>query len=138
MIVKHSNPCGAAIAATPQAAYELAYATDPTSAFGGIIAFNRPLDAAYGAGHSSPGKSSTWWLRRASCPLPRGRPGGEKERACAGSCVPYAPTAPVGWDLKSTAGGLLVQERDPGIPEATCEVTDRDPARTVDQRTATT
>ncbi len=44
VIVKHANPCGVAIAADPLAAYELAYATDPTSAFGGIIAFNRPLD----------------------------------------------------------------------------------------------
>jgi phosphoribosylaminoimidazolecarboxamide formyltransferase/IMP cyclohydrolase len=46
VIVKHANPCGVAVAATLQAAYELAYRTDPTSAFGGIIAFNQPLDAA--------------------------------------------------------------------------------------------
>jgi len=46
VIVKHANPCGAAVAATPLAAYEHAYATDPTSAFGGILAFNCPLDAA--------------------------------------------------------------------------------------------
>ncbi|SEO98753.1 phosphoribosylaminoimidazolecarboxamide formyltransferase / IMP cyclohydrolase [Luteibacter sp. UNC138MFCol5.1] len=45
VIVKHANPCGVAVAADPLTAYELAYATDPTSAFGGIIAFNRPLDA---------------------------------------------------------------------------------------------
>ena len=46
VIVKHANPCGVAVAGSIGAAYELAYATDPTSAFGGIIAFNRPLDAA--------------------------------------------------------------------------------------------
>ncbi|HZH43776.1 MAG TPA: bifunctional phosphoribosylaminoimidazolecarboxamide formyltransferase/IMP cyclohydrolase [Lysobacter sp.] len=46
VIVKHANPCGVAEAADCGAAYELAYATDPTSAFGGIIAFNRTLDAA--------------------------------------------------------------------------------------------
>jgi phosphoribosylaminoimidazolecarboxamide formyltransferase / IMP cyclohydrolase len=45
VIVKHANPCGAAIAATPLEAYTLALATDPTSAFGGIIAFNREIDA---------------------------------------------------------------------------------------------
>jgi phosphoribosylaminoimidazolecarboxamide formyltransferase / IMP cyclohydrolase len=45
VIVKHANPCGVAVADSIGAAYELAYATDPTSAFGGIIAFNRPLDA---------------------------------------------------------------------------------------------
>ena len=46
VIVKHANPCGVAIGVACGDAYELAYATDPTSAFGGIIAFNRTLDAA--------------------------------------------------------------------------------------------
>ena len=46
VIVKHANPCGVAIAATALDAYRLAFATDPTSAFGGIIAFNCELDAA--------------------------------------------------------------------------------------------
>ena len=45
VIVKHANPCGVAIGATALAAYDKAFATDPTSAFGGIIAFNTPLDA---------------------------------------------------------------------------------------------
>jgi phosphoribosylaminoimidazolecarboxamide formyltransferase/IMP cyclohydrolase len=44
VIVKHANPCGVAIAEDIQTAYERAFTTDPTSAFGGIIAFNRPLD----------------------------------------------------------------------------------------------
>jgi len=44
VIVKHANPCGVAVAETIFEAYNLAYATDPTSAFGGIIAFNRELD----------------------------------------------------------------------------------------------
>ena len=46
VIVKHANPCGVAQGVACGDAYELAYATDPTSAFGGIIAFNRKLDAA--------------------------------------------------------------------------------------------
>ncbi len=46
VIVKHANPCGVAVAATPLEAYRAALATDPLSAFGGIIAFNRPVDAA--------------------------------------------------------------------------------------------
>ncbi|MBK9131781.1 MAG: bifunctional phosphoribosylaminoimidazolecarboxamide formyltransferase/IMP cyclohydrolase [Gammaproteobacteria bacterium] len=46
VIVKHANPCGVAVGTAPGDAYELAYATDPTSAFGGIIAFNTKLDAA--------------------------------------------------------------------------------------------
>ena len=45
VIVKHANPCGVAVAETPREAYEHAYRTDPTSAFGGVIAFNRLLDA---------------------------------------------------------------------------------------------
>lgn len=45
VIVKHANPCGVALGATTHAAYQRAFATDPTSAFGGIIAFNRELDA---------------------------------------------------------------------------------------------
>ncbi len=46
VIVKHANPCGAAVADSVLAAYRNAFATDPTSAFGGIIALNRALDAA--------------------------------------------------------------------------------------------
>lgn len=48
-IIKHANPCGVAVAGSSGEAYDLAFATDPTSAFGGIIAFNRPLDAATAA-----------------------------------------------------------------------------------------
>ncbi|GIX23349.1 MAG: bifunctional phosphoribosylaminoimidazolecarboxamide formyltransferase/IMP cyclohydrolase [Caldimonas manganoxidans] len=46
VIVKHANPCGVALGADPAQAYAKAFKTDPTSAFGGIIAFNRPVDAA--------------------------------------------------------------------------------------------
>jgi len=46
VIVKHANPCGVAVGANPFEAYSKAFQTDPTSAFGGIIAFNRPVDKA--------------------------------------------------------------------------------------------
>ena len=46
VIVKHANPCGVAVGAHPLEAYSKAFKTDPTSAFGGIIAFNRPVDKA--------------------------------------------------------------------------------------------
>ncbi|MBW3608342.1 MAG: bifunctional phosphoribosylaminoimidazolecarboxamide formyltransferase/IMP cyclohydrolase [Actinobacteria bacterium] len=46
VILKHNNPCGAAVGASALEAYERAFATDPLSAFGGVIAFNRPVDAA--------------------------------------------------------------------------------------------
>ncbi|BDD92618.1 bifunctional phosphoribosylaminoimidazolecarboxamide formyltransferase/IMP cyclohydrolase [Pandoraea sp. XJJ-1] len=46
VIIKHANPCGVAVAASPVDAYAKAFQTDPTSAFGGIIAFNREVDEA--------------------------------------------------------------------------------------------
>ncbi|MDP1899132.1 MAG: bifunctional phosphoribosylaminoimidazolecarboxamide formyltransferase/IMP cyclohydrolase [Rubrivivax sp.] len=46
VIVKHANPCGVAVGASLVEAYGKAFKTDPTSAFGGILAFNRPLDEA--------------------------------------------------------------------------------------------
>jgi phosphoribosylaminoimidazolecarboxamide formyltransferase / IMP cyclohydrolase len=46
VIVKHANPCGVAVGDGPLQAYQKAFQTDPTSAFGGIIALNRPLDGA--------------------------------------------------------------------------------------------
>jgi len=49
VIVKHANPCGAALGASAREAYEQAFRTDPTSAFGGIIALNRALDAELAA-----------------------------------------------------------------------------------------
>jgi phosphoribosylaminoimidazolecarboxamide formyltransferase/IMP cyclohydrolase len=45
-IVKHNNPCGCALGRTAQVAYERAFASDPVSAYGGVIALNRPIDAA--------------------------------------------------------------------------------------------
>ena len=45
VIVKHANPCGVALGSTPLEAYERAFAADSVSAFGGVIAFNQPLDA---------------------------------------------------------------------------------------------
>jgi phosphoribosylaminoimidazolecarboxamide formyltransferase/IMP cyclohydrolase len=44
VIIKHANPCGVAVSDNPLMAYNAAFSTDPTSAFGGIIAFNRELD----------------------------------------------------------------------------------------------
>ena len=43
VIVKHGNPCGCALAASPEESYRKALAADPQSAFGGVVAFNRPL-----------------------------------------------------------------------------------------------
>ena len=48
-IVKHNNPCGCAVGDTAQKAYERAFACDPLSAYGGVIAINRPVDAVLAA-----------------------------------------------------------------------------------------
>jgi phosphoribosylaminoimidazolecarboxamide formyltransferase/IMP cyclohydrolase len=53
VIVKHANPCGVALGDSPLQAYQQAFKTDPTSAFGGIIAFNRPVDEATAVAVSS-------------------------------------------------------------------------------------
>ncbi len=60
VIVKHANPCGVAVAETIYAAYERAFATDPTSAFGGIIAFNRELDGKDRRVHRRQASSWKW------------------------------------------------------------------------------
>jgi phosphoribosylaminoimidazolecarboxamide formyltransferase/IMP cyclohydrolase len=49
VVVKHANPCGVALAGTPDEAYEAALACDPVSAYGGIVVFNRPVGAELGA-----------------------------------------------------------------------------------------
>lgn len=115
VIVKHANPCGAAVAATALAAYEQAYETDPTSAFGGIIAFNRAVDE----------ETAQSIVNRQLVDVivaPRIDPAARAALAVKKNVRVLEAAASVagqtsGWDLKSTEGGLLVQERDPGTPE---------------------
>ena len=111
VIVKHANPCGVAVGPTPLAAYEKALACDPVSAFGGVVALNRPLDAEAArkiveiftevivAPDASPeaiaivaSKKNLRLLLTGGVPDPR-----------AG-----------GLTVRSVAGGLLVQDRDSG------------------------
>lgn len=113
VIVKHANPCGVAVAETPLAAYERAYATDPTSAFGGIIAFNRPLDAAtaqaiverqfveviIAPGINDDAKSVL----------------AEKKNVRVLTCGEWGKERIAGLDYKRVNGGLLVQDRDLGM-----------------------
>ena len=123
VIIKHANPCGVAIAASALDAYRLAFATDPTSAFGGIIAFNRELDAATAGAVSeqfvevllapkvSAGAKAALAkkqnVRVLEVPLPSPLaplPGGE------GNSV--TPAAWARMDYKRVGGGLLVQTPD--------------------------
>ncbi len=113
VIVKHANPCGVAVAADVLAAYELAYAVDPTSAFGGIIAFNRPLDAATAAQILkrqfvevvlAPSIDADALPLFAKKPNVRVLAVGE-----------WLPTAPGGLEYRRIAGALLVQDADTDV-----------------------
>ncbi len=112
VIVKHANPCGVAIADTVLDAYQHAYVTDPTSAFGGIIAFNRPLDAA----------TARAILERQfvevivapavhddAKPILAGKPNVRVLETGA-----WGATRPAQLDYRRVTGGLLVQDTDQG------------------------
>jgi phosphoribosylaminoimidazolecarboxamide formyltransferase/IMP cyclohydrolase len=107
VIIKHANPCGVAIASTPLAAYRLAFATDPTSAFGGIIAFNRELDLATAQAVSEQ------FVEVLIAPRV---PGDVREALARKQNVRVleVPLAAGGnaWDCKRVGGGLLVQTPD--------------------------
>ncbi len=109
VIVKHANPCGVAVRADISQAYDAAYQTDPTSAFGGIIAFNRELD----------GQTAKMILDRQFVEVviaPSVSPEAQalfaaKANVRVLSCGNWQqPVA--GWDYKPVNGGLLVQDRD--------------------------
>jgi len=110
VIVKHANPCGVAVAADPLAAYERAYATDPTSAFGGIIAFNRPLE----------GPVAQAIVERQFVEVIIAPEVDEDAQAALAAkpnvrvlaCGHWSSGPRPGLDLKRVAGGLLVQDRD--------------------------
>jgi phosphoribosylaminoimidazolecarboxamide formyltransferase / IMP cyclohydrolase len=110
VIVKHANPCGAALAAAPLEAYESAYRTDPTSAFGGIIAFNRELDArtaeAIVARQFAEVIAAPAVSRDAAAVL-GSRP---NVRVLELGDLRNAPTAQL--EYRSVTGGLLVQTND--------------------------
>ena len=58
-IIKHANPCGVAVANDLAAAYQRALECDERSAFGGIVALNRPIDAAHGRAHGRRARKPT-------------------------------------------------------------------------------
>ncbi len=113
VIVKHANPCGVAQANDLLTAYHLAHATDPTSAFGGIIAFNQPLDEVT-AQTAIDGRfievilapSITDAARTKLAAKPNVRVLETGEWSAASSDV---------WDYKKVRGGLLVQDLDQAV-----------------------
>ena len=112
VIVKHANPCGVAQAQDILTAYDRAYQTDPTSAFGGIIAFNRELDAATAAAIIArqfveviiaPTISEAAQTLLAA-----------KANIRVLACGAWPEQYPPAFDYKRVAGGLLVQDKDQG------------------------
>jgi phosphoribosylaminoimidazolecarboxamide formyltransferase/IMP cyclohydrolase len=112
VIVKHANPCGVAQSESLFDAYDKAYATDPTSAFGGIIAFNRELDELTAAEIIkrqfveviiAPVISSAAQAVLA-----------EKQNIRVLECGLWSKGNQASFDFKRVAGGLLVQDKDLG------------------------
>ncbi len=116
VIVKHANPCGVCEAQDITAAYDRAYACDPTSAFGGIIAFNRELDA-----HTAriivdrqfveviiaPG------ISKDALPILA-----DKKNVRVLTCSNWSMRQQMILDFKRVNGGLLVQDRDAAMVDA--------------------
>ena len=107
VIVKHANPCGVAIAAKPLAAYQRAFATDPTSAFGGIIAFNREVD---GATASAVSTQFVEVLLAPSFSAAARKVFAAKQNVRLLTIPLVATVADI--DMKRVGGGLLVQSTD--------------------------
>ncbi|MGI9305393.1 MAG: bifunctional phosphoribosylaminoimidazolecarboxamide formyltransferase/IMP cyclohydrolase [Gammaproteobacteria bacterium] len=127
VIVKHANPCGVAVAEDIRAAYEKAFQTDPTSAFGGIIAFNRELDTATAAAIVD--RQFVEVIIAPSVAEAAVETISAKKDVRLLTCGGW--TAPQGGlDFKRVNGGLLVQDRDLGmVGEADLKiVTKRRPA----------
>ncbi|MBC6428665.1 MAG: bifunctional phosphoribosylaminoimidazolecarboxamide formyltransferase/IMP cyclohydrolase [Cellvibrionales bacterium] len=119
VIVKHANPCGASTAADLPTAYRCAHACDPESAFGGVIALNRPLDAATATAILetqfveviiAPGTAAD--ARQITAAKPNIR---------VLECAPLEPSTP-SWHHQSVTGGMLVQERDLGMVKSAADL----------------
>ena len=113
-VIKHQTPCGAAVAADVAAAYERAFSGDPMSAFGGIVAFNRPIDAdtlrTMIATKQFVEVVIAPSIDEAALEVAQGASGGWKNTRLV--AVPQA--SPPRWDLRPVEGGLLVQTPDAG------------------------
>jgi len=114
VIVKHANPCGVAVGATALEAYDKAFATDPTSAFGGIIAFNVPLDAD--TARAIVDRQFVEVIIAPGVHDEAARIVAEKQNVRLLDVGDHWPgTAQPAFDFKRVNGGLLVQDRDQGM-----------------------
>ncbi|HSD28317.1 MAG TPA: bifunctional phosphoribosylaminoimidazolecarboxamide formyltransferase/IMP cyclohydrolase [Vicinamibacteria bacterium] len=108
-ILKHTNPCGTAIGSGPLEAYERAWACDPTSAFGGIVAFNERVDAAAAK------KVTGQFVEAVIAPGFEGdalKVFGKKANLRVMSMDTTGIHKATGFDLRRVMGGLLAQQWD--------------------------
>ena len=115
VIVKHANPCGVAVSNSILDAYDRAYKTDPTSAFGGIIAFNRELDAETAQAIIS--RQFVEVIIAPSASEEALKITAAKQNVRVLTCGQW-DTRVAGLDFKRVNGGLLVQDRDLGMVTA--------------------
>ena len=113
VIVKHANPCGVAVSDDIHDAYEKAFATDPTSAFGGIIAFNQTLQ-----GHTAKAIVEKQFVEVIVAPdIEKDAltilAGKKNVRVLQTGNEAHADSAD--FDFKKVSGGLLVQSKDKGV-----------------------
>lgn len=113
VIVKHANPCGVAIGADIKQAYDLAFATDPTSAFGGIIAFNRELDEA--TAKEIIDRQFVEVIIAPSVSQGAIDVVSAKQNVRLLACGEFGEVRTPSFDYKRVNGGLLVQDRDLGM-----------------------
>ncbi|MDA3140017.1 bifunctional phosphoribosylaminoimidazolecarboxamide formyltransferase/IMP cyclohydrolase [Vibrio metschnikovii] len=112
VIVKHANPCGVALGNDILEAYQRAYQTDPTSAFGGIIAFNRELDAATATAIIE--RQFVEVIIAPAVSEQAAKIVASKQNVRLLACGEWSSKT-TGFDLKRVNGGLLVQDRDQGM-----------------------
>ncbi|MDO9453502.1 MAG: bifunctional phosphoribosylaminoimidazolecarboxamide formyltransferase/IMP cyclohydrolase, partial [Stagnimonas sp.] len=117
VIVKHANPCGVAVSPDAEGgirqAYELAYATDTESAFGGIIAFNRELDAE--TAKAIVERQFVEVIIAPSVSIEARAIVAAKANVRLLACGEWSADRAAAWDYKRVNGGLLVQSRDIGM-----------------------
>ncbi|HCE2683021.1 TPA: bifunctional phosphoribosylaminoimidazolecarboxamide formyltransferase/IMP cyclohydrolase [Vibrio parahaemolyticus] len=112
VIVKHANPCGVALGKDILEAYNRAYQTDPTSAFGGIIAFNQELDAETATAIVE--RQFVEVIIAPSISAEAIEVVAAKKNVRLLECGEWS-TKTTGFDVKRVNGGLLVQDRDQGM-----------------------
>ncbi len=125
VIVKHANPCGVALGKTPLQAYERAFSTDPESAFGGIIALNRELDAE--TARAIVDRQFVEVIIAPSVADAASEIVASKKNVRLLACGQW-PAEPVQrFDFKRVNGGLLVQDTDLALIDSIRVVTKRQP-----------